>query len=270
YLDLRLQVTKTAIDSMSSGEEYITYGSPYWLAVPKREFTEVTGTGSPLTVNIFDSAPERDELELKFDANAWFGIFDVGFEYDRNDFEWTYNSEIEGSFGSFDTWSERTSRLSVTGGADVAERVRVAFATELLSGYYDGDYLEDPSRFETILTADVGLWQDWSVLVDIRSASYTNALRLAQSSVDSLHYEDESFVAPYVALVYSPRENIEVRVGYGVNPTNYMDTPVEGRGDGRGRWVSQYLWDHSDHDVLNAEKALADAKTIGVMAVITF
>jgi len=148
----------------------------------------------------------------------------------------------------------------------VAERVRVGFATELLSGYYDVDDLEDPSRFEVLLTADVGLWQDWSVLLDVRSASYTNIPRFAQSTPDSLHYEDDSFVAPYVALVYSPRENIEVRVGYGVDPTNYRDTPVEGRGDGRERWVSEYLWDHSDHDGLDAEKALADAKTIGVMA----
>ena len=270
YLDLRFQVTKTAIDSMSSGEQYVAYGYPYWLAIPEGQFTEVTGTGSPLSVNIFDQAPERDELEFKFDADFGFGIFDAGFEYDRADFEWRYHEGIEGHFGSFDTWSERISRLSVTGGADVAERIRVGFATELISRYYGVDYLEDPSRFEVIVAADVGLWQDWSMLLDFRSASYKNAPRFAQSTPDSLHYEDEAFLAPYVALVYSPRENIEVRVGYGVSPTNYVDTPVEGRGDGRERWVSEYMWDHSGHDVLDAEKALADAKTIGVMAVITF
>jgi hypothetical protein len=270
YLDLRLQITKTAIDSMSPGEQYVAFGSPYWLGVREGVFTEVTGTSSPLSVNIFMQAPEREELEFKFDANAWFGIFDMGFEYDRADFEWSYGQEIVGHFGSLETWKERTSRLSVTGGADVAERIRVGFATERISGYYDVDDLEDPSRFEVLLTADVGLWQDWSMLLDVRSASYTNIPRFAQSTPDSLHYEDEAFLAPYVALVYSPRENIEVRVGYGVDPTNYADTPVEGRGDGRERWLSQYLWDHSGHDVLDAEKALADAKTIGVMAVITF
>jgi hypothetical protein len=270
YLDLRLQVTKTAIDSMSSGEQYVTYGCPYWLAIPEGVFTEVTGTGSPLSVNIFDQAPERDEFELKFDADFAFGILDVGFEYDRADFEWRYHEEIEGHFGSFDTWTQRGSRLSVTGGADVAERIRVGFATERISVYYNVDYLEDPSRFEVIVTADVGLWQDWSALLDVRRASYKNIPRFAQSTPDSLHYEDDSFVAPYVALVYSPRENIEVRVGYGVSPTNYIDTPVEGRGDGRGRWLSEYMWDHSGHDGLDPERALADAKTIGVMAVITF
>lgn len=274
YLDLRFQVTKTAIDSMSSGEQYVAYGSPYWLAIPEGVFTEVNPeinlAGWPLSVNVFGPAPERDEFELKFDADFGFGIFDVGLEYDRSDFEWRYHEEIEGNFGSFDTWRERGSRLSVTGGADLAERIRVGFATELLSGYYDVDYLEDPSRFEVIVTADVGLWQDWSVLLDVRNASYKNVPRFAQSTPDSLHYEDEAFLAPYVALVYNPRENIEVRVGYGVSPTNYIDTPVEGREDGRGRWLSEYLWDHSDHDGLDAEKALADAKTIGVMAVITF
>ena len=270
YLDLRFQATKTAIGSMSSDDLHVTFGSPYWPAVWVGEYTDIKYPGSPLSVNVFGPAPERDELEFKFDADFGFGIFDVGFEYDRADFEWRYHEEIEGHFGSFDTWKERISRLSVTAGADVAERIRVGFATELLSGYYAVDYLEDPRRFETILTADVGLWQDWSALLDVRRASYRNVPRFAQSTPDSLHYEDEAFLAPYVALVYSPRENIEVRVGYGVSPTNYMDTPVEGRGDGRGRWVSEYLWNRSDHDILDAEKALADAKTIGVMAVITF
>ncbi len=270
YLDLRLQVTKTAIDSMSSGDQYVAYGRPYWLAVKEGVFTEVTGTGSPLSVSVFGQAPERDELELKFDADFGFGIFDVGFEYDRADFEWSYAEEIHSSFGSFDTWRERTSRLSVTGGADVAERIRVGFATELISRYCDVDFLEDSSSFEVLLTADVGLWQDWSMLLDVRSASCKNVPRLAPSTPDSLDFVDGSFVAPYVALVYSPRENIEVKVGYGVDPTNYRDTPVEGRGDGRERWLSEYMWDHSGHDGLDAERALADAKTIGVMAVITF
>ena len=269
-LDLRLELTKTAVDSMSTGEQYVAYGSPYWLAVAESEFTEVKGTGSPLSVNIFRPAPKRDEFEFKFDADFGFGIFDLGLEYDRDDVEWTYHEAIEGPFGSFDTWKGRSSRFSVTGGADLAERIRVGFATEMASEYSNVDSLEDWSRFEVIVTADVGLWQDWSVLLDVRNISYTDIPRVAPSTPDSLYYCDDSFLAPYVALVYSPRENIEIRVDYGINPTNYLDTPVEGRGNGRAQWLSEYLWWHSDHDVLNAEKALADARTIGIMAVITF
>jgi hypothetical protein len=55
-----------------------------------------------------------------------------------------------------------------------------------------------------------------------------------------------------------------------VNPTAYADSPVEGRPNGRERWRSQYLWDHSATDVVGAERALEDARVIGLMAVIAF
>ena len=126
---------------------------------------------------------------------------------------------------------------------------------------------ENPSSSEMILTADIGLWPDWSLLTNVRFMSYDNVPTFDEASVD---FVDDSFVAPYLALAYSPRENVELRVGYGVNPTNYLDTPVEGRENGRERWLSQYLWEHSGHTVLDAEQAMVDARTIGVMAVITF
>jgi hypothetical protein len=286
-LDLRLEVTKTAIDSMTHGDQYVTFGAPYWLAPyatgGSPSFIEVKGTGSPLWVYVFGPAPKRDEFGMELDAKLGFGIFDLGFEYDRDDYEWTYYDELRGYLGYFDVYKESGSRFSATAGASLTDRVRVGLATEMSVRNYETDYrddpevdapamLEDPSSFETILTANVGLWQDWSLLLDVRNISYTNQVREMVVTADSVSvsYDDEAFFAPYVALVYSPRENVEVRVGYGVNPTSYADTPVEGRGNGRERWLSEYLWEHSAHGVLDAEEALEDARTIGVMAVITF
>ncbi|MFH1689709.1 MAG: glycogen-binding domain-containing protein [Candidatus Eisenbacteria bacterium] len=269
-LDLRLELTKATIDSMNSDDLYVTYGGPYWVSPFVGQYTEVKYDGSPLSLNVYGPSPQRDEFAMEFDANLGFGIFDLKLEYDRDDYEWNYVETIHGAFDDFDTWSQRSTRVAATGGANLTDRVRVGFAAELLNFYYDGDYLEDPSTIEFIGMADVGLWQDWSLLFDVRTISYRDIIRLGMSTQDSLHYADDSFTAPYVALAYSPRENVELRVGYGVNPTNYMDTPVEGRGNGRERWLAEYVWDHSGNDALDAEEALADARVIGVMAVISF
>jgi hypothetical protein len=218
---------------------------------------------------------------MEFDARMGFGIFDLGLEYDCASFEWTYHDVMEGYFGDFDVHKESGSRFSATFGAGLSERIRVGLATEVLAQSYDTDYIEDPEAgefpelkepgsFELIATADVGLWQDWSLLLDVRRKSYTNMIRFGGETQDEIEFVDDSFTAPYVALAYSPRENVELRVGYGVNPTSYMDTPVEGRGNGRERWLAEYVWDHSGSDALDAEEALADARVIGVMAVISF
>jgi hypothetical protein len=287
-LDLRLEVTKTAIDSMRTGDLYVVYGSPYWLTVQAREgsatYTEVKGTNSRLTANIYDRAPKRDELGMEFDAGLAFGIFDLGLEFDYGSAEWTYRDEdndepVEGMFGALYAWKQNGTRFSATLDAALSDRISLGVALERLSTGFDTEFVDDgedylelkePGSLEVIGTADVGLWKDWSVLLDVRTISYTDQIHLSRSTPDSLHYSDKTFVAPYLALVYSPRDNVEVRVGYGVNPTNYIDTPVEGRANGRERWLSQYLWEHSAHDWLDAEAALEDARTIGVMAVITF
>ncbi|HYW69229.1 MAG TPA: glycogen-binding domain-containing protein [bacterium] len=275
-LDLRLEITRTDIDGMAADELFVSYGHPHWLALWQGEFIEVKGTNSPLSVNIFGPAPDRYERALEFDAGVGFGIFDALLEYDYDSYEWTYLDVIPGTFGPFYVYKSTEQRIAGKVEADVAERVRVGLEAQMLSLSTDGDAIDDgevypeyeePSSAEMILTADIGLWPDWSLLTNVRFMSYDNVPTFGESSVD---FVDDSFVAPYLALAYSPRENVELRVGYGVNPTNYLDTPVEGRENGRERWLSQYLWEHSGHTVLDAEQAMVDARTIGVMAVITF
>jgi len=267
-LDLSLEVTKIYVEGMEEDELFVSFYEPMWPVTMEGQFTEVTGTGSPLTVGVYDPTPERDELLFEFDAGLAVGIFGLGLEFDRASFEWTYLEEVTGDYDSEPTkvWEETWTRFAGRADAAINERIDVGFALESIS--YDQEATSvEPSTFETIFTAGVGLWQDWGLELDVRNISYEDIVRLGD---ESYYVDDESFFAPYVGLVYEPRENVELRVGYGVNPTQYTDTPVAGRPNGRARWRSEYLWEHSGHDMLDAEEALSDAKTIGVMAVLTF
>jgi hypothetical protein len=270
-LDLRFEATVTAVDSMSSDELYVTFGETYWASVRQGEYTEVKYDGSPLSVNVFGPAPERDELEFEFDAGLTFGIFQLGMEYDADRYEWTYVEPLDTHWGPMETYEFNQSRIAAVVGASVSERISARLAFESITAQYDDDTpFRDATVRQLILGGEIGLWEQWKLMLDVRSASYGDFVRLDTSQPDSVDYDDGTFVAPYVAMVYEPRENVEIRVGYGVNPLSYDDAPVEGRPNGRERWMSQYLWEHSELDWLDAEEALEDARTIGVMAVITF
>ena len=136
--------------------------------------------------------------------------------------------------------------------------------------------LADGHRAPVLIQIPGGGWSindEWGVITDVRRVTYRDvgtAVIDTSGAVTGYEYDDESFFAPYLGLVYSPRKNIKVQLGYGIDPVNYVDTPVEGRGNGRERWRERYLWNHSAHDVVDAERALEDARTISVMAVIAF
>lgn len=269
-LDLRFEALFRSIDAMSDDELYVQFGNPGWLAELRGQYTEVKYDGSPLSVDVYGPAPERDEMEIEFDAGMTFGIFDLGVEFDYDSYEWTYIEPIDGPTGAIEDWAQSQTRFVGRAGVSLTERIDLGLSSELLTQDYDDPDWKGPSRIQTIGTADVGLWENWRLLLNVRHASYDDFIRFNTSLPDSLDYGDGSFLAPYVAMVYTPRENVEIRVGYGVNPLSYDDTPVEGRPNGRERWMSGYLWEHSDLDWLDAEEALEDARTIGVMGVITF
>jgi hypothetical protein len=81
---------------------------------------------------------------------------------------------------------------------------------------------------------------------------------------------DNTFFDPHVALVWSPIPKVEIRLGYGLSPLYYRDTPVEGREIGRERWLSSYLWLDPEANLIEAERALEDLKIISLMGVIAF
>ena len=132
----------------------------------------------------------------------------------------------------------------------------------------DGGVYDPLDTWELIL---LGRWEfvnQWSLVGDLRWMTYYDipkdeaeeengdggaAARNGETYTDT-------FFDPFLAVEWNLRTNIKVQFSYGVNPTNYFDTPVEGRGNGRERWRSQYQWTHS----------LVDVQTLGIMAVLTF
>ncbi len=295
-VDVGLKVTKASFDGMDGDEEYVAFVAPGWwewmacghgvepgwwewmacghgVAHLLREYTEVRYDGSPLTVDVFGALPEFEAWAYELDAGLSFGIFDLGLEYDRTTSEGAFPEDadwVDGPAG----YDASSARFAGRFRADILkDRLWLELEGGSLTYELDadeglGDLAESAELFDTlelIARGRVSFSDCWGLLMDVRRITYKDV-----SGGGARGTGDESFLAPYFGISYSPRENVEVRLGYGVDPMNYMDTPVEGRSDGRERWRAQYLWDHSDYGVLEAEKALEDARTVGLMAVIVF
>jgi hypothetical protein len=261
-VDLRFSLERPSIDGMEAGEEYIGFGAPIWANPLERQLTEVRFSGSPLVVNVFGPAPDRSDAHTETDVNVTLGIFGFLLEYDTTSFEWTYPESL-GPIGGRD-WNGDVDRLALHGRADILpDDLWVELEYESFTYDFDDGPVQPYDSGEFVGRAGYGFREDWSLVTDLRRVTY----RDVPSGEGT---DDESFFDPYVAVVWSPRTNIEIRLGYGVNPTTYADSPVEGRGNGRERWRSQYLWDHSGIDWIGAEEALEDARVVSLMAVIAF
>lgn len=254
----RLEVERRSIEAMDEGEEYVSFGAPHWAGEALRHYEQVRFSGSPLVVNVFGPAPGRDEWGYELDTGFGIGIFEFGVEVDADGYEWCYSDTQP-------AWEGSTRRLATRSKADIeGDRLWLEFHTEAIWHDLDeGGWTAFDTR-ETILRTHLGFTEEWSFLCDFRHMTYRDV-----PGSDGARFH-RYFFSPYVALVYSPRRNLELRVGYGVNPLSYVDTPVEGRPNGRERWRAQYMWDHSLADMVDAEQALEDARTIGIMAVIAF
>ncbi len=291
-LDLGLEVTRFSLDGMSADEEFVSFEGPVWWGLfgPRwqselfpanqiRQYTQISTPleGSPLVVNVYGPLPEFKSWDYELSGGFGLGIFDVNLVYERYSFEGAFIDTLEWLQGPGD-FDGSTNRIAGTATAEVLpEKLEVGIDLQSLTNQLNmGDILESAAgwtqpldSFEAILSGRFAIHENWSVLADLRHITYRD-VPTASAARDSIEYKDKSFFAPYIALVYSPMSNVEVRVGYGVDPLSYVDTPVEGRGNGRERWRSQYLWEHSADTVVDAEQALQDARTIGVMAVISF
>lgn len=261
-LDLSLEARHEAIDGMETGEEFIAFDAPAWSGPMQRQYTDVRYDGSPLVLGVYGPSPERDDWAYEFDGSFSMGILGLGVEYDVKDYCWTYPDSVESIEGT--SWEGKAVRLAGVFRADIMDD-RLWGEVEVERMKYDLDdglFAANETR-EIIFRGRTGIIETLGFIWDLRHIVYYEVVGDGGS-------HDESFFSPYAALVYSPRKNIEVRLGYGVNPESYVDTPVEGRGNGRERWLSGYLWDHGGASLVNAEEALEDAKTIGIMAVIAF
>lgn len=301
-LDLRLEGTAFSTDGMSSDEGFVSFDGrtrlappflpwPYdgsFAEAPIAYFTNVGFANSPLVVYTYMPRPAYTTTMVEFDAALKFGIFDFGLELDRDSYDGLFHYQLarEAPLGFNATETRFAGRVS----ADILED-RLWGELEFQSTSRDAEFgegffvgYEAPDEFEMILRGQMALWWgDWSLLGDLRSVSYSGA---AWSTVvtdtlgnESIKREEQSgterFFTPYLAVVYSPRPNLELRAGLGIDPMSYIDAPYEGRGNGRERWRAAYLWDHSGYApqeaLYAAEAALEDAfKTISLMGVIKF
>ena len=302
-LKLHLEGTTFSTEGMLPDEAFVSFDGRMRLAPPMLPwpysggfaegpiayFMEVGFDGSPLVAYTYLNRPEYTTTMMEFDADFTFGIFDFGLEVDRDTYDGTFRPD----------YSLREAPLGFSGvGRRTAGRVRadvledrlwgeiefestsqnIDFGEAFLVGY------EPPDAFEVVVRGEMALWWDhWSLFGDMRWVSYKDAV-WSTVGVDTLGNEslehsrqqgNERFFTPYLAVVYSPRPNLELRVGLGVDPMSYVDAPYEGRGNGRERWRTAYLWDHSDyalHEALYAsEEALQDAfETISLMGVLRF
>ncbi len=259
-LRLDLEIERTSMDGMDAGEEYVAFGSPVWAGDPLRQYTRQPA--SPLSMNVYDALPERNDWLYELEAGLTFGIFEFLLEYDYATYDWTYAPDATDVSLS---WEGTESRIAPSFRADIVEdKLWFEVEAEVMSYDLDDGLWDAYDTVEIDFRAWFSFAEDWGILMDARQMTYKDVPDTSGAG------SDESFLQPYVAVVYSPRKNIELRLGYGVNPLGYADVPVEGRADGRERWCSDYLWNHGAADVLDAEQALADARTIGLMAVISF
>jgi hypothetical protein len=232
-----------------------------------------------MVASVYGPLPEIDLTGLELDLGFGLGIFDLGLELDQTSYDLEMRGELPEGV-EFSSWSGYERRLAGRFRADILEeRTWVELVGEARR-FED----EDPAKSlwtpydtrELIGRARVGVTDEVAVLADVRRITYRDVEQpeVSGDRASGAGREDETFYTPYVAVSYSPRENIELRLGYGVDPRNYIDTPVEGRPDGRERWRDEHIWSHGGVDspaaVIEAEKALEDATTIGLMAVISF
>lgn len=292
-IDVALTVDIGRIEGMSEGEEYVAFGASPWMGefsvydelemYPIRQYTEVRYDNSPMAVGVYGPLPQIGLNGLEVDLGFSLGIFDLGAEYDQKNYDIEMVGAMADTIG-FDSWAGSERRIAGRMRVGIfAEKTWLEFCGESMR--YDDDHSDRAlwtpyDTIEAIARARVAVVDDVAVVADVRWITYRDVPSTTSSSGSerATEREDETFFAPYVALSYSPRENIELRVGYGVDPTNYTDTAVQGRPDGRERWRDEYRWSHEfarDRDgirdgIIAAERALEDARTIGLMAVISF
>ncbi|MFZ1947722.1 MAG: hypothetical protein WAW06_09250 [bacterium] len=150
----------------------------------------------------------------------------------------------------------------------LACEVTYARTTGDLSARMAGEF----DRSELVVKGSLALKNNWSLYCNLRRASYSwpGYVRPAASPLDLGPGSDKSFFNPHLALVWSPIPKVEIRLGYGLSPLYYRDTPVEGREIGRERYMASYLWLDPAASLLDAEEALEDLKMVSLMGVIAF
>jgi hypothetical protein len=280
-VDLDLTFERLDFDGMDPDEVYVTnqqlpfedpdtplmwlYGLPF-----RRQFDYVnsyTGVFNIDDFSIYEHLPlpqrKADVLEFDLATNLVWRFLGLDFdeelrlEVDVAEHEWVYP---EGLLESSDlTWTRYMVRDR---GGVLGDRLHYDLLYEITKDNLSGRMPSVYDKSELLVRADFGIAEKWSVYGDLRRAAYAWTVNGDE--------EDDAFLNPYLALVWSPIPQVEIRLGYGLNPSYYRDTPVEGRQIGRERWVASDLWLNPMLTLTEAEENLEDVKMISLMGVIAF
>jgi hypothetical protein len=204
-----------------------------------------------------DPLPERDSDITKLDAALTLMGIDLGLELDVVRSSWDYPDPDQEDLEN--TWVKA---IPSAGGRLLGERLSYdliyAISRDNLTARMPAPF----DRNEFNAKGDFKFTDRWGVYYNVRWVGYDWTEDDAGKS--------KSFFNPHLALVWSPVPSVEMRLGYGLNPLYYTDTPVEGREIGRERWLSSYLWPRPGATLIDAEAALEDLKMIVLMGVISF
>jgi len=142
--------------------------------------------------------------------------------------------------------------------------------TELEFGltYQDPDkYRELGRSYEFIFRYDRDLSRTLGVLADLRWILYDTEGEDHDSGEFSTR--DNDYFNPFVGLRYRPIRKLDLILGYGVDPVNFS-IDYDGRQTGRWLYREQYMYDHPDADVMDAETHLAKARVFTLRAQFLF
>ncbi len=249
---LKLSFERQRFKGMDEEEIFVaSHGCPY-CGDSINVYTKVNGIDE-FTIYEYGPLPRRENDIVEARIMKKLGGFDLGLEFDMVNTSWDYPDTSRKDFDN--TWlrivpSLRTELLGDRLGLGVTyEMTRDNFARRM-PGRYD--------RGELTFRGELKLTDKWLLYANMRRVSY--------------RWEGgkHSFFNPHLALVWSPVKRIEIRIGYGLNPLYYRDTPVEGREIGRERWMSTYLWRDPSLIWIDAERALENLKIVSVMGVVAF
>ena len=203
-----------------------------------------------------DPLPERSGDRARIDLWGTGLGQDFGIQFEILDSEW--KSPITETT-SYNTWLKI---IPYVRGRLFGERLGYDLAYRSTGNNLHGRMPSEFDLGEMIVKGDVGLGKNWYVYYNFRWAYY--------NWMDGGEAQSEGFLNPHLAFVWDPIPNVEIRLGWGVNPLYYIDTPVEGREIGRERWRTSYMWVNPHQSLIMAEREMDSIKMLSLMGVISF
>ncbi|MGQ9604141.1 MAG: glycogen-binding domain-containing protein [bacterium] len=275
-IDLSLAYSRTKWTGMDSGEVYVTadqlpvedaesklIGLYGFSIVRMQRYLRSYGNVFNIpgfTIYELDPVPERDFGEFEISVKTTIAGINASILTEIAKRKWDYMPYADSSLTDFDQNHLRI--IPVFSGKNFYEHLN----WRLVLGITDEDLSNRmPSPFDTrevIFACKFKLSDKWSVDWDSRWIRY-------KWNSDEAEVE-QSFYNTYMAVSWSPVKNVGLKLGYGLDPLYYRDTPVEGREIGRERWLASDLWSNPTATLVDAERRLERLEMISLMAVISF